>query len=686
MAGIDTAAMEGLLTDLLKEAKTQGKEQTAMFIRLAKAAGLDPKIIKQAEDRLKLLGDAAEETAKEQSKLGKAGSVVGNVLADLAGGILSTAGNLANFAASTLSGKAKMSDMVAAFKDLPIVGTVANLFAGIIKLQEENMSMYRSLSSSGINFGDSISSLRTDFLSMGLTSESYTKIMKENADIFAMMGGSVSQGAKNFKAINKELVNNSGGLLELGYGYEELSSLTASYARVMGGLTKQQQEDTRGTTKAVIEYGKELDLLSRLTGRERAALQKKLEDEQAEANWQAFLTTLPKEARDKLKSLMAQVEATTGEAGVQILKAQAQGISVQGEAGQLMTSLASNTSKIIREQTDNALNGQITVQQYTQNSARRLGEMQHSAATEFQNIQPVLGALQLQGSSVASQMAPLAKNFSIVNEQTDKTIEGTIARITTEEAAAKADAARRDSEKQAALEAERAIRELSEQLSKALNPVIRELVIPALKWLTENTDWLTGKIKEAIPHIKDFINNIFTPEGRTKIMNDLGKLLSDLVSGAWNKFKNPEVDLKQDEKNWEKMNWWQKGVSGTARGIENVGGWLGMDTLSNRARADRVESETEYLKKRSFGTWGNTGGPFENFGNGTMTELHGIQGVFKPEDIQAIMSGAAANNMNDAFIQLNNTNMQMLQAMKDVVEYSRKNVEATQNMGNNAFA
>ena len=64
---------------------------------------------------------------------------------------------------------------------------------------------------------------------------------------------------------------------------------------------------------------------------------------------------------------------------------------------------------------------------------------------------------------------------------------------------------------------------------------------------------------------------------------------------------NKEIDEAQDEANWAKMGFFEKLESGTARGIEKVGSFLSLDNLSNEARASRIKSETEYLKKKTAG-------------------------------------------------------------------------------------
>lgn len=69
-------------------------------------------------------------------------------------------------------------------------------------------------------------------------------------------------------------------------------------------------------------------------------------------------------------------------------------------------------------------------------------------------------------------------------------------------------------------------------------------------------------------------------------------------------FGGKTIDTKQDEDNWKRMSALEKAQSGLARGIETAGSFLGMETITNEATADRVKSETEYLNKKQ----GVTGG------------------------------------------------------------------------------
>jgi hypothetical protein len=689
MAGMDTAAMEALLTDLLKEARAQGKQSTAMFIRLAKAAGLDPKIIKEAESRLKELGDSAEEAAVAQSKLGKAGNIVGSLLADLVGGLTSTVGNLVKFAASTLSGKAQMSGLFEAFKDLPIIGTVASLFGAIVKLQEENLQMYRDLNASGINFGTSLSQLRVDFLEMGLTAESFTRLMKDAGETLVTMGVNATAGAKQLKAVNKELLANHKGLLNLGFSYEQLNHLTLDFAKVMGGLSEQQQKDSKYTAKLVAEYGKELDLLSKITGKSREQIQKDLEKQTQEANWEAFMASQDEKTRLKLQKVLKDVTAVYGEAGAQIAKARAMGLSVQGEAGQMLFSMATGAGQSINQMIDGAKDGSISVQQITEQSSQRQARLQMELAKAYPQLAATLQALALAGDPVAAQMQVMPevyarlKNANITTEeQMYRLIEAEKIRLKGIEDATAADQA----ELQAQLEAEAALRKLAVQLGQALTPLISDLVIPTLKLLSGYTGQLAEAIKLAIPKIMEFFRNLSSPEGRKIILDNIAEFLKDLFGKIWELVKPSWIGTAGKVASTAGYTLAGAGagaVTGATIGMLGGPGGAAVGALAG-AITGLIAGIFQNFTSREDGSMGATGQPFENFGAGTPAMLHGTEGVFKPEQMAGLMSANTAETLRTVAQNLNTA--EMVAQLKIIAENSRRTYDAVLGISGDAFA
>ena len=77
----------------------------------------------------------------------------------------------------------------------------------------------------------------------------------------------------------------------------------------------------------------------------------------------------------------------------------------------------------------------------------------------------------------------------------------------------------------------------------------------------------------------------------------LATLGVDALAGAAGVGSTP-IDQEQDNKNWEKMNWWQTIESSLARGVENVGDYIAPN-IANEARANRIKNETEYLNGKA---------------------------------------------------------------------------------------
>jgi hypothetical protein len=678
MANIDTAAMESLLADLAREMQSQGRQNSAAFNRIAGAAGLNPTVINNTQNRLKALGDSAGETATEVSSLGRAGNLVGSILADLVSGVSRTIGNLANFATSTLSGSASVSGLIGAFKDLPIIGTVASLFAGLAKLQEENLNMYRSLSSNGINFGGVLTDLRTDFLSLGLTADQYSKVLKDNSDVFSLMGRSVSDGARNFRNINAELKNNYTGLTSLGYTYENLSQVTASYLRVIGGLSSQQQRDYKSAAASVEAYARELDLLARITGKSRESQAKQVEEAAMNTAWQNKLSTMTTDQQKRSATALAQM-GVLGKGAMEALQSEILGLPPMTDAAQDFTASLPQASDIVREMAQSLTQaGNSADLAAAQN--RAFAKLLWASKQSVEAYGNTAAALSFSTDGVSTQLQAAQRIQQSLNQAGDKSVEQTYARLERERQLQKEKDDDANAQREAMLEIERAFQRLAKALAPIAGELTDKLLIPGINWLGTNVDRIVEVLKILLPKIEEaatYLGNIFTEEGRAQVLKDisegLGKLLDELfqkVGDAMTKrILGPNVDFKPGANP-------QPGMTPDGRPATSWGDiFRGMSN-----------TEPGLREPRSSGSWGATGKLFENFGNGTDVTLHGQEAVVTPSQMNNIISGAATNNVKEGWEQLNNTNAQLLYYMKDLADSNRRIYSATKELSGDAFA
>ena len=71
--------------------------------------------------------------------------------------------------------------------------------------------------------------------------------------------------------------------------------------------------------------------------------------------------------------------------------------------------------------------------------------------------------------------------------------------------------------------------------------------------------------------------------------------IADKVAGVFGLGGN-KIDDDQDSSNWDNMSAWEKMQSGSARGVEKVGNFFGLENLTNQAQSDRISRESAYLK------------------------------------------------------------------------------------------
>jgi hypothetical protein len=79
----------------------------------------------------------------------------------------------------------------------------------------------------------------------------------------------------------------------------------------------------------------------------------------------------------------------------------------------------------------------------------------------------------------------------------------------------------------------------------------------------------------------------------------IGMAAAYAIDGIAGKFGvgKDKADQSQDDANWNAATPWEKVQSGLPRGIEHVGRFIGLGNIADQAQADRVKSETEYLRK-----------------------------------------------------------------------------------------
>jgi hypothetical protein len=237
-------------------------------------AGL-AKSISPASIALNALGGAL-------SLVTKAFGVIGGIIGDLAGRFMNAVGAVAGFAKSMMDGTATLTSMVGMFgemaKQIPLVGGALSGLISVVgfitKRMEDSYKMYKDLASSGMTFGGSLITMRTEIQNAGLSVDEFAKISAKNGDLFATMGGNVQKGGELFlksqQVISTGLQHQFAGL---GLNAAEASSFLATYMRSQGTMNKESLRDHRANAQGALELAQQTQFLTESTGKRREQIQ-----------------------------------------------------------------------------------------------------------------------------------------------------------------------------------------------------------------------------------------------------------------------------------------------------------------------------------------------------------------------------------------------------------------------------
>jgi hypothetical protein len=161
-----------------------------------------------------------------------------------------------------------------------------------------------------------------------------TALIKENSEALASFGGTVGQGAKQFANAASEIQRS-----EVGKALQMLGKTPDDINRGVALFVKQQQQSgissaniNKNLAEQSAEYIKNLDLLSRLTGKDADSLQAKLDEAMAEDAFNQTIYELRKKGEhDRANELEKAAKMLTGEAQKEFIRGVGGDISAMGK-------------------------------------------------------------------------------------------------------------------------------------------------------------------------------------------------------------------------------------------------------------------------------------------------------------------------------------------------------------------
>ena len=481
---LNNAASEATLLKLLEAVKANGGSVSGAA-GIAGAAGVDPATIAAAtaaveEDTAAIQREReARDRAREQ--ILQSAQATQNRF------------NLLNQSILSLMNGTQTSSALLAGIGQQFSGTVGILISGMSRLmafQEENFAVYQKLSASGINFSGSLTQMRMAAANSYLTLEEFSKVMKDNSEAFAKMGGTADEGARAFSAVGKELIQSPVGkeLMALGYTTADVNSGLANYIAMTGGRNAQEMKDTKALSAAAGNYLNELDELAQITGKSREQQEQALKEASANQAYQAYLLTLDEKGREKAQIAMAEAMAKGGKGATEALQSRLLGLPPITKAAQEFEAVAPKMAAANRKMADavgDASKGVADVK-------RAGGELGLAANQTKKDLGDTGKALIMQGGSFSGTMGAI---FGTANRNAQQGIE-TMEDVEKQRAAIEEKRkAREESEANDMSEAMRGFKELGAELWNVFSPLLTA-VSKVASWMGSLAGFLAEGLKK----------------------------------------------------------------------------------------------------------------------------------------------------------------------------------------------
>lgn len=330
------AAMTVMVNNTGKDKAARAKSQQELEKELKKLAAASKKAALEAEKNAEALEDNTDETeenteatkglTKEQKKnidaqkqaikaqkeyiqtltgIKGAMSGLGSAAAGAASGMTNMLSSLANLGNS-------LTSTAQVFSQIPVVGGVlSGMFGAVAGAAEKTYDAFKKSASVGANFGGSMTEMINSATGAGLTFDQFSGIIAKTGKDLALLGGDSEAGARRLGALGKQIKGTAlaADLNRLGYSTEAINEGMATYAGQLAKTGSLQGMSNSQLIASTGSYLKDLDALTKLTGKNKQELEGERNARLKDAQFRFIMSKMDVESQKNLQNLMDSIPA-----------------------------------------------------------------------------------------------------------------------------------------------------------------------------------------------------------------------------------------------------------------------------------------------------------------------------------------------------------------------------------------
>ena len=524
------------------------------------------------------------------------------------------------------------------------IGAAGEAYDKLKNVINENMGMWKDLSKSGMNFSGDLVGMTIAAKGMRLETSEMTEMLLKNSEGLVGFGGNLTRSAEGFAKASKHFfdqnTDTADGLRRLGLTSKDINEVMMLQGSMTRGQFRDEKERLQVMAESTGKLASEMDLMAKLTGKSREQQMEQMKKQQADMQFDAIIREKAKQIEDPKER-----KAFIDQANLELKKYELEG---RGQLYKELVAFGAPVSQATAQQTvfqqeqvaamkrsgDAINNAQLTsIERQAKLEKTRedvyQADVKMANDTNFNRLR-IMGGLTAIGESTLKQSGAIntqVKNLETFAAQYNENEKNKVKLDLNNEAD------RRKAIQLMVADAEKS--------SKGLNSQ-GEQVDGTTKALTQLEGRL-GDISSAM------YSSLVTPLNK-EVNPALGKLADsalaargNLIGGIMGPNTQKETVPVALEKEFTKGRTTDRpqNVAQTAGAITNLGergiNWLNNDAPDLLKKVgEKVDQVTGRVPKKEYGSLGTTGQMWENFGQGQLVELHGIESVMRPQDLAAI--------------------------------------------------
>lgn len=208
---------------------------------------------------------------------------------------------------------------------------------------------WHEVSKVGASAADGMTGFRQSLANSTLSTKEFLRQINENSTALAKFRGGTADGVKDFAdTVGQLSLDTEQTLRKIGMREDDMATATAGYISMQTKMGRSQKMSVDELAQGSKNYALELDLLSKVTGQSREALQKHQQQLMEEDRYRANLADLGQKQQESFRKVESWMNETFGEEAAKGLRDSLSNIGT--EASQRLAQSTGGASKAIADQ------------------------------------------------------------------------------------------------------------------------------------------------------------------------------------------------------------------------------------------------------------------------------------------------------------------------------------------------